>query len=429
MTNDMQSIATPHHKKHQTTDDDYGREGKQGSDMTGEHVTAAIKTMPPTAADIESWIVSRTTNNIDMSPMNTTKDPSDTTDSVSPLLLLPEEILVDHIFAFVGKGRYRYVAGTSRAFRRLYKQAVLQQQQQQEGSKQLCATLTFEKSIVESVSCAELCRKEASEKSIILNAICRGRWKLQRTPVITIIGIMAASCGNIDILAWAQKQGCALIHSTCKEAAANGHLAVLKWMRLQEGFKSWDSGICNDAARNGHLEVLQWLRQEGCDWDANVCSFAALNGHLKVLQWSHQNGCEWDSWTCARAAQNGHLEVLQWARQNGCNWDERTCDLAALNGHLEVLQWARQNGCNWDSSWTCARAAQNGHLEVLQWARQNGCEWDSRTCTLAAQNGQLEALQWARQNGCEWNWWTVASAAQNGHMDVVQWAQQNGCRT
>ena len=103
-----------------------------------------------------------------------------------------------------------------------------------------------------------------------------------------------------------------------------------------------------------------------------TCANAAKNGHLEVLKWLRENGCPWDDWTCLYAAEYGHLEVLKWVRENGCPWDEDTCALAAWNGHLEVLKWARENGCPWN--WlTCASAAQNDHLEVLKWARENRC--------------------------------------------------------
>ena len=45
------------------------------------------------------------------------------------------------------------------------------------------------------------------------------------------------------------------------------------------------------AAENGHLEVLRWLRENGCPWDFTTCSSAAKNGHLEVLQWACENGC------------------------------------------------------------------------------------------------------------------------------------------
>jgi hypothetical protein len=136
------------------------------------------------------------------------------------------------------------------------------------------------------------------------------------------------------------------------------------------------------------LPMLVWAATNGCHWQkTSTCKLAAAGGHLEVLQWARENGCPWDTATCASAAEGGHLEVLTWAREHGCPWLEdldRTwtsfdpvrdcCALAAAGGHLEVLQWAHEHGCPWDTA-TCAAAAGGGHLEVLKWARKHGCPW------------------------------------------------------
>jgi hypothetical protein len=47
---------------------------------------------------------------------------------------------------------------------------------------------------------------------------------------------------------------------TCRGAAKNGHLEVLKWLRSQDPPCPWDKWTCTWAAKNGDLEVLKWLR-------------------------------------------------------------------------------------------------------------------------------------------------------------------------
>jgi hypothetical protein len=49
-----------------------------------------------------------------------------------------------------------------------------------------------------------------------------------------------------------------------------------------------------NAAAGGHLEVLKWLREEGCPWDADACACAARGGgQMEVLRWARANGCPW----------------------------------------------------------------------------------------------------------------------------------------
>ena len=99
---------------------------------------------------------------------------------------------------------------------------------------------------------------------------------------------------------------------------------------------SFDEWTFYAAAANGHLDVLQWDRLNGFSWDyrKGACATAVQRGHLEVLQWARENSCPWNEWTCADAAGGGHLEVLQWAREDGRLW-MGACSLAA-NGRLEV---------------------------------------------------------------------------------------------
>lgn len=315
--------------------------------------------------------------------------------------VLPDEIVVDIIFGFVGFGHYRFVAGTNRQFRRLYSRYADQQRpSDDEYAVGVTSKVTSFESIVESVPRAKWCWLETRDDSGArtrafsrFNCQIGGRIK----HIMACIGTMAANYGNVQVLEWATQHGYKCTRWTCSYAAGNGQLEALKWAR-KHGCE-WDFQTCSYAARNGHLKVLKWARKHGCEWNGQACLEAALNGHLVVLKWARQNRCNWNSTICSHAALNGHLEVLQWARRNGCNWDSTTCMAAARNGHLEVLQWARENGCNWSAS-TCSHAARNGHLHVLKWARQSGCNWDYRTCSYAAENGHLELLKWARENGC-----------------------------
>ena len=43
---------------------------------------------------------------------------------------------------------------------------------------------------------------------------------------------------------------------------------------------------CADAAVNGHLECLKYLREEvKAPWDYDTASWAAKNGHLHILEY------------------------------------------------------------------------------------------------------------------------------------------------
>jgi hypothetical protein len=67
---------------------------------------------------------------------------------------------------------------------------------------------------------------------------------------------------------------------------------------------------CSEAAGNGQLEVLKYLRENGCPWGEDACSSAAGNGHLDVLKYLREYDCPWGEDACSSAAGNGHLEVF-----------------------------------------------------------------------------------------------------------------------
>ena len=71
-----------------------------------------------------------------------------------------------------------------------------------------------------------------------------------------------------------------------------------------------------------------------------TCKEAAREGHLEVLKYAHENGCPWNEVTCIAAASEGHLEVLKYAHENGCRWDaERICNIAGKFSHLEIVEY------------------------------------------------------------------------------------------
>ena len=100
------------------------------------------------------------------------------------------------------------------------------------------------------------------------------------------------------------------IEVTCTEAAADGDLGALKWLRAKGA--AWDEKTCSVAASGGHLEVIKWAREHDCPWDATTCKSAAHGGHLEVLTWARDNGCQWGSWACPWKPGPEHLKVLEY---------------------------------------------------------------------------------------------------------------------
>ena len=164
-----------------------------------------------------------------------------------------------------------------------------------------------------------------------------------------------------------------IVSNAVAQAALNGHLELLKWVRATEPPCPWGCDACDMAARGGQLEVLQWLHAQECPrrmvtttvdivaddniiimslyrsqntrisgiWETPVFHDLLRSLPLRFLYIHHlpvSNRCPWNWTTCSAAAAGGHLGVLEWARSQEppCPWNGRTCSEAAMGGHLEV---------------------------------------------------------------------------------------------
>jgi ankyrin repeat protein len=193
------------------------------------------------------------------------------------------------------------------------------------------------------------------------------------------------------------------INKAYEEAARNGHLEVLKWLKenlniTEEEFKSYNNQAFTWAARYGYLEVLKWLKvnfniteEEFKSYNNQAFIWAAGYGHLEVLKWLKAtfNMTKEDlkskidnSSAFIRAAQTGHLEVLKWLKKTfkitkeeaKLNNNEAFIE-AAGHGHLEVLKWLKEKFNITEKEAKSKRneafrqAARYGYLDILKWLK------------------------------------------------------------
>ena len=120
----------------------------------------------------------------------------------------------------------------------------------------------------------------------------------------------ASQRGHLETLKWCRQQDppCPWFpNEVLLNAAAGGYLDMIKvrpktkteipppnlktltlsprprqWLRESESVE-WDSDACVEAAAHGHLEVLKFLRREGCPCnEETICNYART---LEVLKW------------------------------------------------------------------------------------------------------------------------------------------------
>ena len=292
----------------------------------------------------------------------------------------------------------------------------------------------------------------------------------------------AAYGGQMETIKWALSVGCKICEQTTADAALNGHLSIVQWVKendyqsddtwtlqcaARKGHKSIiqyymsldsiyknETAVVNSAAEGGQLELFQWLLDSGFKHSTSLYFLACHNGQLEIIKCARKRGLEWDtSYLPSDAARAGHLHVLQWLLANGCEWNIYVMSDAASNGHLDVMKWAHELGAP-ISSLTWLNAAQHGHLHVLKWAQEKGfllndnilamsavcgniemMKWlielgfkmSAEVIRNAASNGRLEAVKWLREMGCPWTGETRAYARRQGHSEVLKWCIDNGC--
>ena len=146
------------------------------------------------------------------------------------------------------------------------------------------------------------------------------RW---RDDMAVRVGEYAAYLGRVDLVTWSVERGFRDWRRLAREAAAGGRPEVLVWLQ-ERGHPLWDPAdwyytVCDVAARAGKLETLRYLRDAGAPWTERTCRHAAENGHLDVLRWARAADppCPWTSMTVYEAIENNQTATLEWAIAHG----------------------------------------------------------------------------------------------------------------
>ena len=88
----------------------------------------------------------------------------------------------------------------------------------------------------------------------------------------------------------------------CSRVAHTNKLELLKWAR-EEKKCEWDEGTINMAAKQDNMEMVKYCVANECPIDEWACANAAENGHLEVLKYLREEAkAPWDSGTADWAA-------------------------------------------------------------------------------------------------------------------------------
>lgn len=281
----------------------------------------------------------------------------------------------------------------------------------------------------------------------------------------------AARHGHRPVLEWlAARCGVPVrTNAALEEAAAGGHVELVKWLCLQAPLSDEDFHHGLIVSNSGHRDLALWAASlpgaklspddlggvvERGDmvtmqallaqhpgvyrltaWDDHLMAYAALGGHIAMMAFLREHGCPWNSWVTEFAARANHLAALQWLHAHGCpfwlvtqdgKFGQVWKDALRGRGDRALLQWLKdlaplppKRGEDTELTWF---AAERSDLALLQWlVEELGCGIGPDTFAKAARHGNLPMLKWLVSKGCVIGESAVANAVIAGRRDIVAW--------
>jgi hypothetical protein len=151
----------------------------------------------------------------------------------------------------------------------------------------------------------------------------------------------------------------------CRRVARTNKLELLKWIREKKQCH-WDEKTINMAALQGNLEMVKYCVAKKCPINVFACANAAQNGHLEILKYLREEvKAPWDFYTAAGAAENGHLHILEYLFERKYDqYSELACANAAMNGHLDCLKYLHE---------TAKAPLDSRAVEEAHWRKQTDC--------------------------------------------------------
>ncbi|GLC60988.1 hypothetical protein PLESTB_001703200 [Pleodorina starrii] len=196
----------------------------------------------------------------------------------------------------------------------------------------------------------------------------------------------AVQAGNGDAaearLQWLHGRGYPLETAVADTAVSHGNLAALRFLVEQAGVRpTGDQSPVKEAARQGHLAVLQYLHASGLPVNIrSVAEEAARAGHLPLVAWAVEGlgvaPADGAASLLDCAAASGNLELITWLHVRGWAMGPEAIPNGAASGCEEVLEWLVERGCPFPPDGGAYRgAARNGDLAMLHYLHRLGCPW------------------------------------------------------
>ena len=211
-------------------------------------------------------------------------------------------------------------------------------------------------------------------------------------------------------------------------------IPLLEWAKKHKNFKYTHDSL-KFASRQGDLKIIKYLVKDGCAFEPNCYREAAQNSHFNIVKWFYKNHFSDENSTIIMqgACESDNLKMIEWMIERQFILTPGCCNAAAFSGNLKVLKLlVEKHGCDFTEN-TYAYAAEFGHIHILKYLysiSKNDLSkpiWSEDTFQSAAENGQIKTMKFLKKKKCRWNSNSVYFALYNQHIEAFKWLVKNGC--
>jgi hypothetical protein len=197
----------------------------------------------------------------------------------------------------------------------------------------------------------------------------------EQCPLDETVCAAAARGGALEIVRSLRNNSCPW-HADliCDDAAQGDSIELMQYLR-QHGCDLSEEAM-ETALRSGDAPMCQYLRTEQCPWVpvSSASRDAAAAGHVELLRWLlEEQGCPYDLWQLRyTAALSGCLPAIKYLHnlQPAATPAQllKMLTVAGAYNNLPVAKWLRQQGAQWPAvlryGWNCWSRG------VVMWARR-----------------------------------------------------------
>ena len=138
------------------------------------------------------------------------------------------------------------------------------------------------------------------------------------------IGAGAAKKGHLETLKFLRSDGCSFNEDIFFNAIQSGNFDMVEYCVNNDPSSEYSFYEYAIAKFDDPIPVIKLFQKKQYPSNSSACAQAAREGDLRLLRWLRFQGYPWDEKTCTAAVRNDDLDILKYAHENGCEWTKET---------------------------------------------------------------------------------------------------------